>query len=105
MRGLLEPTIGKFKDKRGSWSVHIDLTSDGAIVFHTKRQQSQNAAPDGTPDFEFDWVLQIPLINSGKQVDTDGLTISLTGLVCASHVSKEQENTISDCLDQNKKIE
>eukprot|EP01126_Amoeba_proteus_P037941 TRINITY_DN3934_c0_g1_i5.p2 TRINITY_DN3934_c0_g1~~TRINITY_DN3934_c0_g1_i5.p2 ORF type:complete len:107 (+),score=21.89 TRINITY_DN3934_c0_g1_i5:620-940(+) len=105
MRNLIEPSIGKFKDKRGSWQVDIDIRStDVAIVHHTKRQQSQEVATDGTPDFEFDWILTIPLIDGLQQVDRNKIEITLKDLQCGNHVSADGSATIANSIKNNAHI-
>eukprot|EP01126_Amoeba_proteus_P037944 TRINITY_DN3934_c0_g2_i5.p1 TRINITY_DN3934_c0_g2~~TRINITY_DN3934_c0_g2_i5.p1 ORF type:complete len:251 (-),score=37.59 TRINITY_DN3934_c0_g2_i5:108-860(-) len=117
MRNLIEPSIGKFKDKRGSWQVDIDIRSTDVAMYvsfhfqinrfsvhHTKRQQSQEVATDGTPDFEFDWILTIPLIDGLQQVDRNKIEITLKDLQCGNHVSADGSATIANSIKNNAHI-
>lgn len=88
VRELLQESIGKFKDKRGTWNVKIDLDPENmsyVLIFshllksypitllysfshllsiiHTKRQEAVEMLGEG-PKFEFDWNLSLKIIKS-----------------------------------------
>lgn len=103
MRDFIEPEVGKFKDKRGTWSVRIDIARS-VTIYHVKRQESVNLIADLKPEFEFDWELMLPLIAHQHTLDKDGLTIKLSNLACDASVDKKRSESLQKAITTHQNI-
>jgi len=103
VRELLQESIGKFKDKRGTWNVKIDLDPDNMSIIHTKRQEAVEVLGE-SPKFEFDWNLSLRIIKGTLGVDAKGLSITLTDLVCSNLLDKETDEKITSTFSKNKLV-
>jgi len=103
VRELLQEAIGKFKDKRGTWNVRIDLDPANMSIIHTKRQESVEVLGEG-PKFEFDWNLSLKIVKETLAVDAKGLTITLTDLVCSTLLEKDINDKITSTFAKNKLV-
>lgn len=103
VRELLQESIGKFKDKRGTWNVKIDLDPENMSIIHTKRQEAVEMLGEG-PKFEFDWNLSLKIIKNSYTVDAKGLSITLTDLVCSNLLDKETIEKITATFAKNQLV-
>jgi len=103
VRELLQESIGKFKDKRGTWNVKIDLDPENLSIIHTKRQEAVEVLGEA-PKFEFDWNLSLKIIKDTLAVDAKGLSITLTDLICSELMEKETSERINATFSKNKLV-
>jgi len=101
VRELLQESIGKFKDKRGTWNVRINLDPENMSIIHTKRQEAVEVLGEG-PKFEFDWNLSLKIFNGSLSVDAKGLSITLTDLMCSNLLDNESNDRIVSTFAKNK---
>jgi len=103
VRELLQESIGKFKDKRGTWNVKIDLDPENLSIIHTKRQEAVEMLGEG-PKFEFDWNLSLKILKDHFTVDGKGLSITLTDLVCSNLLDKDAIEKITATFAKNQLV-
>jgi len=103
VRELLQESIGKFKDKRGTWNVRIDLDPENLSIIHTKRQEAVEMLGEG-PKFEFDWNLSLKILKDTFMVDAKGLSITLTDLVCSNLLDKDAIEKITATFAKNQLV-
>jgi len=96
MKDLLQPTVGKFKDQRGSWVVAISIMDGNVIIKHKKRQQAINMT-ENIPDFEFTWQLTLSVNTKYRSMSMHDTTIELSDI----QINKATENRedIKNCFD------
>jgi len=104
LKDLLQREVGKFKDKRGSWSVDIHITDSGSIVVvHKKRQQAVEVTASNHPEFEFDWELTMKIDLENKSMDKE-IKITLSELEVAADVTPTKKTIIEDAVKKYKTI-
>jgi hypothetical protein len=104
LKDILQKEVGKFKDKRGSWSVAIHITDAGTVeVVHKKRQQAVDLTPSDHPVFEFDWDLALTINLVTKSIDKN-IRISLSELEVAADVPADQRQILENSIKTNASI-
>jgi len=104
LKDLLQKDMGKFKDKRGSWSVDIHVGDNGIVkVVHKKRQQSVNVTLNNQPEFEFDWNLILTIDIKNKTMSKE-IIVNLSELDISGDVPADQTKRIRDTFEEHKLI-
>jgi len=104
LKDLLQPSVGRFKDRTGSWTVEIQIGDSGkVIVTHRKEQQAVNATSKGDPEFEFDWalVLTIDVLNKSLSKDVE---MRLSNLQVSSDVAEDTRKQIEAAFGKHKTV-
>jgi len=104
LKDLLQPSVGRFKDRTGSWTVEIQIGDSGkVIVTHRKEQQAVNATAKGEPEFEFEWalVLTIDVLNKALSKDVE---MHLSGLSVHADVGDDQRKTVEAAFAKYKTV-
>eukprot|EP01128_Nolandella_sp_AFSM9_P009659 TRINITY_DN6296_c0_g1_i1.p1 TRINITY_DN6296_c0_g1~~TRINITY_DN6296_c0_g1_i1.p1 ORF type:complete len:282 (+),score=57.69 TRINITY_DN6296_c0_g1_i1:43-846(+) len=100
LKDIIQPSVGRFKDKRGCWTVEILINPDQSVqVIHHKRQQSVDLDANNEPLFEFDWSLCISVdLEQGSILPT--IEIRLSNLYLSSSLDSKRSTAISTAIDK-----
>jgi len=104
MKDLLQPTVGRFKDQRGSWVVAIKIIENTVIVKHKKRQQAINMTQNN-PDFEFTWQLTLTMNTKNQTMSMKDTQIELSDIQINDALDKTLQEEFQECFDTHTVIQ
>jgi len=104
LKDLLQNSVGRFKDRAGSWSVNIQISEGGKVtVTHRKEQQAVTTTPKGDPEFEFSWQLMITIDILNKSISRDVL-VKLSDLEINDDTPADTRKLIESAFEKYKTV-
>jgi hypothetical protein len=104
LKDLLQGSVGRFKDRAGTWTVDILICDNGKVVVtHRKEQEAVNVTSNLEAEFEFAWSLVMTIDVMAKVLSKDVL-IKLSNLKVNVDTPEDTKKVIESAFEKYKTV-